>query len=247
MAEDEGGALLVVRSPSLKTESDFKFRVKLDTTVSDIKAQLSRDHPEHPEPDTQRLIFAGQMLQDTRTAGDVLGQRDLTQPQVFHLMTQQKAGGSADASSSTAAPVPQRQQTAPAAQPQSQQRAAPAQPRMPDFQAAHAPAGGPTFAAAAGAPTLPAAAAAATPAATPASSAAASAAAPVQTEYMRIAGAQSLFRFEMREIGGQPYVFTVPVLPSYMPGVGLGYSHLSAGAAGQSADAVRASHPVEHL
>ena len=71
-AEQVSGADLVIRSPSLRAGADFRCRVPLHATVNDIKLQLCREHPEHPQPAEQRLIFAGKLLSDEKIAADVL-------------------------------------------------------------------------------------------------------------------------------------------------------------------------------
>ena len=55
---------VVVKTPS-STEQDFRLEVSLaGTKVRDVKLLLQEQHPEHPAPDTQRLIFAGKLLTD---------------------------------------------------------------------------------------------------------------------------------------------------------------------------------------
>lgn len=64
---------LVIRSPA--DDVDFSLRVPLHgSTVASLKERLAAEHPEHPAPDQQRLIFAGQLLRDDARAIDVLKQ-----------------------------------------------------------------------------------------------------------------------------------------------------------------------------
>ena len=65
---------LIIKMPS--TDGDpLRLSLPLDgTTVHDIKTSLTREHPEHPLPRDQRLIFAGRLLPDSAAAADVLRQ-----------------------------------------------------------------------------------------------------------------------------------------------------------------------------
>jgi hypothetical protein len=66
---------LVIRSPSTADDVDFSLRLPLHgSTVASLKERLAAEHPEHPAPDEQRLIFAGQLLRDDARAIDVLKQ-----------------------------------------------------------------------------------------------------------------------------------------------------------------------------
>ena len=65
---------LVVKTPS-STEQDFRLELTLaGTRVRDVKRLLQEQHPEHPEPESQRLIFAGKLLTDDALTSDVLKQ-----------------------------------------------------------------------------------------------------------------------------------------------------------------------------
>eukprot|EP00967_Tisochrysis_lutea_P051152 scaffold63079_cov26-Tisochrysis_lutea.AAC.1 len=66
---------LVIRSPSTADDVDFRLRVPLATsTIGSLKARLAAEHPDHPPPSEQRLIFAGQLLRDDAKAIDLLRQ-----------------------------------------------------------------------------------------------------------------------------------------------------------------------------
>ena len=65
---------LVVKSPSITDAADLRLSVPLRGTVRLIKEALQQAHPEHPAPSTQRLIFAGRLLQDNTQTADVLRQ-----------------------------------------------------------------------------------------------------------------------------------------------------------------------------
>ena len=66
---------LIIKSPSNSLETDaLRLTVPLEGTVRTIKEALQQAHPEHPPPSTQRLIFAGRLLQDATPTADVLRQ-----------------------------------------------------------------------------------------------------------------------------------------------------------------------------
>ena len=77
---------LVIKSPSSATEEPLRLTVPVAGTVADIKRVLTTAHPEHPEVHEQRLIFAGRLLENGSKTSEVLRQRDLSEPQTFHLM-----------------------------------------------------------------------------------------------------------------------------------------------------------------
>ena len=66
-------ATIVVKSPS-NSHADsgdaLRLEVPLSGTVRDIKEQLMRMHPDSPPCSTQRLIFAGRLLQDGTSTAD---------------------------------------------------------------------------------------------------------------------------------------------------------------------------------
>lgn len=66
----EESVTLLVRSPTL--EDDLRVAVPLSSTVLTIKQALARKHPEIPQPDEQRLIFAGQLLKDEVSTASIL-------------------------------------------------------------------------------------------------------------------------------------------------------------------------------
>ena len=65
---------LIIKSPSIAESDSLRLQVPLNGTVRQIKEALQQQHPEHPAPSTQRLIFAGRLLQDSSNTADVLRQ-----------------------------------------------------------------------------------------------------------------------------------------------------------------------------
>lgn len=66
---------LIIKSPSkLETDAPLRLEVPLEGTIRDIKEALLQNHPEHPLPSEQRLIFAGRLLIDGAQTADVLRQ-----------------------------------------------------------------------------------------------------------------------------------------------------------------------------
>ena len=65
---------LVIKTPSSESEAPLRLSVSLDGTIRDIKEHLRQQHPEHPPPSDQRLIFAGKLLTDSLRTADVLRQ-----------------------------------------------------------------------------------------------------------------------------------------------------------------------------
>ena len=79
-------ATLVIKTPTSNADAGgdvFRMSVPLAGTVRQIKEQLMREHPEHPPPPTQRLIFAGRLLQDSTPTSEVLRQVSARVP-LFH-------------------------------------------------------------------------------------------------------------------------------------------------------------------
>ena len=65
---------IMIKNPN-GADQDFCLEVPLaDTCVQDVKRLLHEKHPEHPDPSTQRLIFAGKLLVDESLTADVLKQ-----------------------------------------------------------------------------------------------------------------------------------------------------------------------------
>ena len=65
---------IMIKNPN-GSDQDFSLEVPLaDTAIADVKRMLHEKHPEHPEPSTQRLIFAGKLLVDDSLTADVLKQ-----------------------------------------------------------------------------------------------------------------------------------------------------------------------------
>ena len=65
---------LIIKSPSSEMDAPLRLSVSLHGTVGDIKECLMKQHPEHPHPSEQRLIFAGKLLADHFITADVLRQ-----------------------------------------------------------------------------------------------------------------------------------------------------------------------------
>lgn len=65
---------LIIKTPSSLEQHDVRLTVPLDGTVGEIKAQICLAHPDKPAPATQRLIFAGRLLQDATSTAEVLRQ-----------------------------------------------------------------------------------------------------------------------------------------------------------------------------
>ena len=62
---------IMIKNPN-GSDQDFSLEVPLaDTAIADVKRML---HEKHPEPSTQRLIFAGKLLVDDSLTADVLKQ-----------------------------------------------------------------------------------------------------------------------------------------------------------------------------
>ena len=65
---------IMIKSPN-GSDKDFCLTMPLDDTrVRDVKRLLHEQHPEHPAPGDQRLIFAGKLLTDDSLTADVLKQ-----------------------------------------------------------------------------------------------------------------------------------------------------------------------------
>jgi hypothetical protein len=62
---------LVIKSFGSK-EADFKLQFELNKTVADLKQLLAEAYPGNPSTSSQRLIFAGRLLQDGDVMNDVL-------------------------------------------------------------------------------------------------------------------------------------------------------------------------------
>lgn len=259
---------IMIKNPN-GSDQDFSLEVPLaDTCVRDVKRLLHEKHPEHPEPSTQRLIFAGKLLVDESLTADVLkqvssphathtssccpltplsscaAQHDVSHPQTFHLMTPKK----------TAPPnlTAQRACSAPALN----TRPAPTPP-PPAPTPASAPGPVPPVAAAASG-----SATASAPSYQPANPFAPSAVPMmqqpmVQQPMMAYAAVQpgvpvlqmmdgQCFQLVVREWGGQPFVFTQPVMPAYayapfVPAGGMNYGSAVAAAAAPAVDAAAAA------
>jgi len=107
-ASDDESVRLVIRSPMLK-KGDLKLQVPLEASVAQIKSQIAEMLEEPTLPAEQRLIYAGRLLADNTCARELLKQHDLKEQHVFHLMTPTKSEAASDFSASNApslGPVP---------------------------------------------------------------------------------------------------------------------------------------------
>jgi len=231
---------IMIKNPN-GSDHDFCLEVPLaDTCVRDVKRLLHEQHPEHPEPSTQRLIFAGKLLVDESLTADVLKQHDVSHPQTFHLMTPRKAAPPMlPAHRTCSAPVDLNTRPAPAP--------APTAP-VPASNPGQVP------------PVAATASASATaPAHQPANPFAPSAIPMMQQTVLAYAAVQpgvpvlqmmdgQCFQLVVREWAGQPFVFTQPVMPTYvhapfMPAVGMNYPGSAVAAAvAPAVDAAAAAH-----
>ena len=57
---------IIVRNISSKVE-DYVVDIELSKTVGDLKKHLQENYPTKPSASTQKLIFAGRLLQDSST------------------------------------------------------------------------------------------------------------------------------------------------------------------------------------
>jgi hypothetical protein len=69
---------LVIKDSYQLAAGDLRLTVPLAGTVRQIKAMISQAHPDQPAPATQRLIFAGRLLQDATSTAEVLRQARAT-------------------------------------------------------------------------------------------------------------------------------------------------------------------------
>lgn len=64
---------LVIKNPSART--DFCLSFDLNASVGMLKAHLAESYPGNPAHASQKLIFAGRLLQDKDILRDVFAQR----------------------------------------------------------------------------------------------------------------------------------------------------------------------------
>jgi len=76
---------LVIKNPS-STATDFKVTMEPQQTVFELKLRLQEQYPTKPNPDQQKLIFAGRLLKNESTLSEVLSQYDINATQTFHLV-----------------------------------------------------------------------------------------------------------------------------------------------------------------
>jgi hypothetical protein len=75
---------IVIKNPTHST--DFRLDIPISSTVLDLKEKLSQSYVNNPPPSTQKLIFAGRLLQDYHLLSEILRQHDILIPQTFHLV-----------------------------------------------------------------------------------------------------------------------------------------------------------------
>ena len=76
-------ATIIFREPGSSNESSPESALRLVVPLTGGKfpiAMLQRIHPDKPAPATQRLIFAGRLLQDATPIADVLRQVSRLEP-----------------------------------------------------------------------------------------------------------------------------------------------------------------------
>eukprot|EP01112_Ceratiomyxa_fruticulosa_P000941 TRINITY_DN1088_c0_g1_i1.p1 TRINITY_DN1088_c0_g1~~TRINITY_DN1088_c0_g1_i1.p1 ORF type:complete len:356 (+),score=109.09 TRINITY_DN1088_c0_g1_i1:202-1269(+) len=106
---DNNKVQLVIKNPT--TVGDHRLEFPLSSTVGELKNQLYAEYTNNPLPSTQKLIFAGRLLQDNSTLDDVFKQHDITVPQTLHLVVR----------STPATPTPSNPAPNPNANPQNAQ------------------------------------------------------------------------------------------------------------------------------
>eukprot|EP00009_Paramoeba_aestuarina_P001918 CAMPEP_0201509452 /NCGR_PEP_ID=MMETSP0161_2-20130828/2494_1 /ASSEMBLY_ACC=CAM_ASM_000251 /TAXON_ID=180227 /ORGANISM="Neoparamoeba aestuarina, Strain SoJaBio B1-5/56/2" /LENGTH=332 /DNA_ID=CAMNT_0047904403 /DNA_START=56 /DNA_END=1054 /DNA_ORIENTATION=+ len=113
---------LIIKSPSVQAQDFHLPQTPTWLTISELKEQLSSSFTTQPPVTAQRLIYGGKILQDNMSVGEVLAQRDLSTPQVFHLVISKQQ---------PSAPEPQPQPFEPQQPPQPQQPQPPPYPQQP--------------------------------------------------------------------------------------------------------------------
>lgn len=63
---------IVIKNPTQST--DHRLEAPLNSTVGDLKQKLSQQYVNNPAPSSQKLIFAGRLLQDEAILSDILRQ-----------------------------------------------------------------------------------------------------------------------------------------------------------------------------
>lgn len=76
---------VLIKNPS-SVELDFRARVALDWQVAHLKAHLAANYEGQPAVHLQRLIFCGQVLQDSTLLSTVFKNQDLSVSQNLHLV-----------------------------------------------------------------------------------------------------------------------------------------------------------------
>jgi len=76
---------IILKSPT-KEIGNFEVDRPLKTTIGELKDIVATQHPQKPPRARQRIIFAGKLLGDEEQLDEVCRMRDLSLPQVFHLV-----------------------------------------------------------------------------------------------------------------------------------------------------------------
>eukprot|EP00232_Nephroselmis_pyriformis_P012051 CAMPEP_0182877640 /NCGR_PEP_ID=MMETSP0034_2-20130328/14880_1 /TAXON_ID=156128 /ORGANISM="Nephroselmis pyriformis, Strain CCMP717" /LENGTH=306 /DNA_ID=CAMNT_0025010491 /DNA_START=104 /DNA_END=1021 /DNA_ORIENTATION=+ len=96
---------LVIKNPS--NNSDFKVEVPLEWSVAELKRKLYREYDGNPDPEAQKLIYAGQLLIDTGILREAFQQslQSPDEPRTLHMVVREKNGSRS--SSIAESPAPQ--------------------------------------------------------------------------------------------------------------------------------------------
>jgi len=68
--------------------SDVKLTIdtKRDSSIMNLKQTISELHPDHPQPQNQKLIFMGKLCMDHQTIGELLVYHTTESNPIFHLV-----------------------------------------------------------------------------------------------------------------------------------------------------------------
>jgi len=76
MAQEVPTLTLVIKNPAQSRE--FEVKINADASISVLKKILEESYPGNPVSFSQKLIFAGRLLNDTDILGDIFSQRKVT-------------------------------------------------------------------------------------------------------------------------------------------------------------------------
>jgi hypothetical protein len=88
---------LLIRNPFAKGAEDLQLSIDSQSSIFDVKNQVSQNHPENPAVSKQKLICAGKILADSQKLTEIFKdvsnilnlkvlQKGITAPQVIHLV-----------------------------------------------------------------------------------------------------------------------------------------------------------------